>query len=52
MVTPNVQKEARRHFACQDLEGAELENQTGEGTFLIHREKQLFENEAMAGTYT
>ena len=52
MVTPNVQKEVRRHFGCQDLEGAELENQGGEGTALTHWEKRLFENEAMTGTYT
>ena len=52
IVTPNVQREVRRHFGCDDLEGAELENQGGEGTALTHWEKRLFENEAMTGTYT
>ena len=52
IVTPNVQREVRRHFKCSDLEGAELENQGGEGTALTHWEKRVFENEAMTGTYT
>uniref|UniRef100_A0A914REA0 Leishmanolysin-like peptidase n=1 Tax=Parascaris equorum TaxID=6256 RepID=A0A914REA0_PAREQ len=34
------------------LEGAELENQGGDGTALTHWEKRLFENEAMTGTHT
>ena len=52
MVTPNVRREVRKHFQCPDLEGAELENQGGEGTALTHWEKRIFENEAMTGTYT
>ena len=52
VVTPTVQREVRRHFNCEDLEGAELENQGGEGTALTHWEKRVFENEAMTGTYT
>ncbi|VDD93296.1 unnamed protein product [Enterobius vermicularis] len=52
MVTPRVRKEAILHFGCKDLEGAELENQGGEGTALTHWEKRLFENEAMTGTHT
>ena len=52
IVTPNVKREARDHFKCPDLEGAELENQGGEGTALTHWEKRVFENEAMTGTYT
>lgn len=52
IVTPNVQREVRKHFNCSDLEGAELENQGGEGTALTHWEKRVFENEAMTGTYT
>ena len=52
IVTPNVRREARKHFQCPDLEGAELENQGGEGTALTHWEKRIFENEAMTGTYT
>ncbi|KAL4002492.1 Leishmanolysin family protein [Acanthocheilonema viteae] len=52
MVTPRVQQEARQHFNCLDLEGAELENQGGDGTAFTHWEKRLFENEAMTGTHT
>jgi leishmanolysin-like peptidase len=52
MVTERVREEARRHFNCTDLEGAELENQGGDGTALTHWEKRLFENEAMTGTHT
>eukprot|EP00794_Sanderia_malayensis_P000625 gene625-1290_t len=52
IVTPTVKREVRKHFNCEDLEGAELENQGGEGTALTHWEKRVFENEAMTGTYT
>ena len=52
MVTPRVKEEAQRHFNCSTLEGAELENQGGEGTALAHWEKRLFENEAMTGVFT
>ncbi|XP_049813368.1 leishmanolysin-like peptidase [Schistocerca nitens] len=52
MVTPRVAKEVRLHFGCDDLEGAELEDQGEEGTALTHWEKRLFENEAMTGTHT
>ncbi|KIH64412.1 Leishmanolysin [Ancylostoma duodenale] len=52
MVTPRVREEARQHFACDLLEGAELENQGGDGTALTHWEKRVFENEAMTGTHT
>lgn len=52
MVTPKVREEARRHFGCDKLEGAELENQGGEGTYLTHWEKRAYENEAMTGTHT
>ncbi|VDM52059.1 unnamed protein product [Angiostrongylus costaricensis] len=52
VVTPRVVDEARRHFACGSLEGAELENQGGDGTALTHWEKRVFENEAMTGTHT
>lgn len=52
VVTPRVQQEAREHFGCNDLEGAELENQGGDGTVFTHWEKRLFENEAMTGTHT
>lgn len=43
MVTPRVVQEARDHFDCADLEGAELEDQGGEGTALTHWEKRIFE---------
>ncbi|XP_046600078.1 leishmanolysin-like peptidase isoform X1 [Neodiprion lecontei] len=52
IVTPNVQKEVRRHFNCDKLEGAELEDQGEDGTALTHWEKRVFENEAMTGTHT
>ena len=51
-VTPRVVEEAKKHFACDTLEGAELENQGGEGTALTHWEKRIFENEAMTGVHT
>jgi len=50
MVTPSVVREVRRHFDCPTLEGAELEDQGGDGTALTHWEKRLFQNEAMTGT--
>lgn len=43
MVTPRVAAEARRHFDCDKLEGAELEDQGGEGTALTHWEKRILE---------
>ena len=50
MVTPRVVEEVQRHFNCSDLEGAELEDQGGDGTALTHWEKRIFQNEAMTGT--
>ncbi|XP_050676870.1 leishmanolysin-like peptidase [Leptidea sinapis] len=52
IVTPRVVREVRDHFNCSTLEGAELEDQGGDGTALTHWEKRLFENEAMTGTHT
>ncbi|XP_047522811.1 leishmanolysin-like peptidase isoform X3 [Pieris napi] len=52
IVTPRVVKEVREHFNCSILEGAELEDQGGDGTALTHWEKRVFENEAMTGTHT
>ncbi|XP_049884128.1 leishmanolysin-like peptidase isoform X1 [Pectinophora gossypiella] len=52
IVTPRVVKEVRNHFNCSTLEGAELEDQGGDGTALTHWEKRVFENEAMTGTHT
>lgn len=43
MVTPRVAQEAKKHFNCPDLEGAELEDQGGEGTALTHWEKRILE---------
>lgn len=43
MVTPKVVEEARRHFNCSKLEGAELEDQGGDGTALTHWEKRILE---------
>lgn len=37
------QEEARRHFNCSTLEGAELEDQGILGTTLTHWEKRVFE---------
>lgn len=52
MVTPRVVEEVQRHFNCTELEGAELEDQGGEGTALTHWEKRVFEAEAMSGTHS
>ncbi|XP_044018752.1 leishmanolysin-like peptidase isoform X2 [Aphidius gifuensis] len=52
IVTPRVKEEVRAHFLCDDLEGAELEDQGEDGTALTHWEKRVFENEAMTGTHT
>jgi leishmanolysin-like peptidase len=52
MVTPRVAQEVRNHFNCSELEGAELEDQGGEGTALTHWEKRVFEAEAMSGTHS
>lgn len=43
MVTPKVVEEVRKHFNCSILEGAELEDQGGEGTALTHWEKRILE---------
>ena len=45
MVTPRVVQEVRDHFNCPTLEGAELEDQGGDGTALTHWEKRLFQVE-------
>jgi len=50
VVTPSVVREVRRHFNCSTLEGAELEDQGGDGTAFTHWEKRIFQNEAMTGT--
>ena len=43
VVTPRVQEEVRKHYGCDTLSGAELEDQGEEGTALTHWEKRLFE---------
>jgi len=43
VVTPRVREEVRRHYGCESLSGAELEDQGEEGTALTHWEKRLFE---------
>eukprot|EP01126_Amoeba_proteus_P009374 TRINITY_DN13547_c0_g1_i1.p1 TRINITY_DN13547_c0_g1~~TRINITY_DN13547_c0_g1_i1.p1 ORF type:complete len:436 (+),score=80.58 TRINITY_DN13547_c0_g1_i1:361-1668(+) len=49
MITPNVRLEARKHFNCSNLDGAELENKGGQGTALSHWKKRVFQNEYMTG---
>ena len=43
IVTPQVQAVVREHFACDDLVGAELEDDGGVGTMGSHWEQRLFE---------
>uniref|UniRef100_A0A7I4YN48 Leishmanolysin-like peptidase n=1 Tax=Haemonchus contortus TaxID=6289 RepID=A0A7I4YN48_HAECO len=52
ITTPKVREEARRHFNCSTLEGAEVESQGLPGTIFSHWEKRVFEDELMSGTYT
>lgn len=52
IITKRVRDEVRAHFNCSELEGAELEDQGGDGTALTHWEKRVFEHEAMTGTHT
>uniref|UniRef100_A0A7I5EDF5 Leishmanolysin-like peptidase n=1 Tax=Haemonchus contortus TaxID=6289 RepID=A0A7I5EDF5_HAECO len=52
IVTPKVTEEARRHFNCSTLEGAELENQGGPRAPGNHWEKRVFENELLSSTAT
>ncbi|KAK2175714.1 hypothetical protein NP493_710g01045 [Ridgeia piscesae] len=42
MVTPSVVREARRHFDCDTLEGAELEDYGSTSTSFTHWEKRVF----------
>ena len=43
VVTPKVREEVRKHYGCDTLSGAELEDQGEEGTALTQWEKRLFE---------
>ena len=47
------QREARNHFNCPTLEGAELEDQVPNGTAYTHWEKRVFEvsSSVLANTY-
>ena len=45
LVTTRVVQEARKHFGCDSLEGAELEDYDG----FNHWEARVFGNEAMTG---
>ena len=47
--TPAVRAFVRDHFGCSSLEGAELENEGGEGTRWSHWEESLFLEEIMTG---
>lgn len=49
VVTPKVRDFVRDHFGCEDLEGAELENEGGDGTIWSHWEESLFYDEIMTG---
>ena len=41
LVTPEVKNAARKHFGCEALAGAELENGGGDGTALSHFEQRV-----------
>lgn len=47
----HFQKEAREHFGCDTLDGAELENQGSDGTVFTHWEKRVFEVMFAVGHY-
>eukprot|EP01124_Arcella_intermedia_P002639 TRINITY_DN11441_c0_g1_i1.p1 TRINITY_DN11441_c0_g1~~TRINITY_DN11441_c0_g1_i1.p1 ORF type:complete len:699 (-),score=100.41 TRINITY_DN11441_c0_g1_i1:18-2114(-) len=52
VMTPAVRDAARRHFGCDSLDGAELEDGGGAGTAYSHWEQRVFRNEYMTGTST
>ena len=51
LVTPRVVREVRSHFGCATLEGAELEDQGGDGTALTHWEKRIFQVNIFTDTH-
>ena len=51
LVTPRVVREVRSHFGCPTLEGAELEDQGGDGTALTHWEKRIFQVNIFTDTH-
>lgn len=48
--SPNVVDFVKRHFGCSTMQGAELEDDGGDGTALSHWEKRIFMNEYMTGS--
>ncbi|CAH8587042.1 unnamed protein product [Schistosoma curassoni] len=48
-VTPAMLEEARKHFNCPNLDGVDIENEGGQGTFGTHFEKRVVGDETMAG---
>jgi hypothetical protein len=48
--SPNVQAFVRKHFNCESLPGAEIEDGGGGGTAGSHWEKRVFNNEYMTGS--
>ena len=43
IITPQVQSAVREHFACDNMIGAEIEDDGGAGTSGSHWEQRLFE---------
>jgi hypothetical protein len=43
VVTPTVVQEVRAQFGCRNLDGAELEDEGGDGTSKSHWEYRLFQ---------
>lgn len=52
MITPNLIREAKNHFACTNISGVFLENEGGSSSAGSHFEKVLFGNEIMTGIIT
>ena len=52
VVTPRVREEVRKHYGCDKLTGAELEDQGEEGTAMTHWEKRLFEVSLVKNYYS
>lgn len=47
IVTPAVKAAARRHFNCETLQGAPLEDDLGHGSAGSHWDQRLFQGEIM-----
>ena len=45
--SPEVVKEARKHFGCDDLAYLEFENQGGPGSVAAHWERRMLGNDMM-----